>query len=853
MPRDITKRALIVGSLIIFIYIGVAIIVTWPLVANLSSQLPSGSRDTLVHYWNGWWVRHALTSGQNPFYTPLLFYPKGISLVTHNIAWFNVATWFIFEPLLGGITAYNFAILLSIILCGLAVFWLSYRLTDHLGAAFLAGLIYLAWPFRINQLDHPNLIATQWIPVFFLFLIYTIQRGRWRDALLAGLFFALIGYTRWQLLIAASTMALIYFLIARREWFPENRRHILWRLLFAGAVASLLLLPPFLMLLRETLADQEADFLLREGDEVVMQTDLLSYLAPSEASTLFGDETQPFFERIYHDRSEARRETSYIGIVTLVLAILGIKYSGRKSLPWLVMAIVLILLALGPFLRLNGKFYERVPTLYGLLSPIGIYRLMRVPHRYNMFLALPVSILAAYGLAAALPRLRDFRRWLPTVTVVILAFMILLDYLMVPVPLIDPKTFESSFFTEMAEEPGTHAVVNIPFSVLRSKIFMYQQTLHQQPIVQGKIARIPADQYTFIDNHPLLSLLSERSDLPPAATDVGRMLASLSEDDIGYLLIDKQQLLIDRLNHWQRYLFYEPRFDDAAIAAYTTAPIAGQDFEILDEPVPGLGPVVIYPSTNCLTPGSIVEIDVGWGSTISLDHDYDVSLSLNQLITAEGQDIGRFPLSEGWPTSQWPENALAWGYYRPTIPASITPGEYAISLSLIDAATGQFQGGPLPISSLAVQDKPCNLAILPEANDANASYGGAIRLVEYQVIQQPGQVGFIFTWRAEQRMNVDYKYFVHIFDQETYVPVAQYDGMPNDWTHPTSIMWPGEVLTDPVQIPLVGVPAGTYGIAVGVYDPATGERLQLIDGTGQEIPDGRLVLEEVVVIPGSGG
>jgi hypothetical protein len=41
---------------------------------------------------------------------------------------------------------------------------------------------------------------------------------------------------------------------------------------------------------------------------------------------------------------------------------------------------------------------------------------------------------------------------------------------------------------------------------------------------------------------------------------------------------------------------------------------------------------------------------------------------------------------------------------------------------------------------------------------------------------------------------------------------------------------------------LRGVLAGDYGIAVGVYDPVTMERLPVIDSAGRPQSDGRLVL-----------
>jgi hypothetical protein len=265
------------GLVVLLAYVGAAIVMTWPLAARLTTHLPGHTTDTLVHYWNGWWVRQALSAGESPFQTPYLFYPRGLSLAYHNFAWLNVAAWLILEPLVGGLAAYNLPFLANLVLCGLAAFLLAHELTGDKRAALLAGLIYQCWPSRLGQLDHPNLISTQWIPLFLLFLHRAARRGRWQDGLLAGAFFALTGYVRWQLLIPAAIVGGIYL-----AWAALDRR-MHWRrgalaLLLAGTVAVAALAPPILLLMRQQRATPTD--LLVEEDETVMQTDLLAYLTP---------------------------------------------------------------------------------------------------------------------------------------------------------------------------------------------------------------------------------------------------------------------------------------------------------------------------------------------------------------------------------------------------------------------------------------------------------------------------------------------------------------------------------------------------------------------------------------------
>ncbi|HET90418.1 MAG TPA: hypothetical protein ENN99_06740, partial [Chloroflexi bacterium] len=333
---------------ILLLYLVIAIGMTWPLAEHLTTHFPGGSQDTLVHYWNGWWVEQAFESGQSPYHTSYLYYPQGLSLVYHNFAWFSIVTWLVLEPLTGGLAAYNLSVFINLALCGLAAFLLAYELTGDRRASFLAGLIYQCWPFRLYQLDHPNLISTQWIPLFLLFLIRTMERKRWQDAVWAGLFVVLTGYTRWQQLIPAAILGGIYFL----STLPRQRAH--WRrwaplLLLTGLITAASLTLPFLMLMQQQrTAPAEV---LREDEEASMQTDVLAYVTPSLRHPVFGPVTESAYERYYPDRSEERRFSAYIGVVALTLALWGASKTRRAGLPWVAMALVLMLLALGPTLR----------------------------------------------------------------------------------------------------------------------------------------------------------------------------------------------------------------------------------------------------------------------------------------------------------------------------------------------------------------------------------------------------------------------------------------------------------------------------------------------------------------------
>jgi hypothetical protein len=810
---------------------------TWPLAAGDGSHLLAGSQDTRFHYWNCWWVRQALKTGRSPFHTPYLFHPTGVSLVANNFAWMNIAVWLALSPLVGGMAAYNLSLLLNLALCGLAAFLLARDVTGDARAAFVAGLIYQCWPYRLGQLGHPNLTSTQWIPLFMLFLVRALRSRRWQDGVLAGLFLTLTGYTRWQQLIPAAIVGGIYVLCLLPQWWGHQRRRAILALLTAFAVVAVALGPPLLLLVTQQRSTPAS--LVKDQSESTQQLDVLAYFLPSRKHPLLGDLTRPLFDRFYADRGGARSYPGYLGLVALVAALVGTWTSRRAALPWAVTAVVLCLLALGPVLRVAGRLYPQVPMPYRLAARLYVLRLLRFPDRLNMFLALPVSVLAAFGLVRIVALTDPRGRWVSATVASLLGATVLFEYLIVPVAVARPKL--SPIYGQLAAESGDLAVLNLPVHEQKAKSYMLAQTVHQRPILQGHVSRLPEGSYAYLDGHPWLRVLRQANRMDPDLTDVSRQLGSLAQEDVEYVIIHKTQMLPDRLAQWRRYLLTAPRFEDEQVAVYATAPLAGRDFALAEELVPGLGPIEVLGSASCLNPGGVLEVDVGWGATVAPGRDTNVELAIvsddDEMLHAE-----EFPLSREWPTHDWPANTVAWGYYVLHTPSSLSPGAHRVTLALVDPVTGARLGQHAIVGRLQVSESRCDFPLPPTAVGVNALFGDEMRLVGYELHHDGARLDLTLHWRSEQRMQTDYKVFVHVFDPASGIPVAQDDAMPRRWAYPTRFWGPGEMVVDTVPVSLQEAPAGIYGVAVGVYDPASMERLPVSVEAGQFYPDGRLVL-----------
>ena len=117
----------------------------------------------------------------------------------------------------------------------------------------------------------------------------------------------------------------------------------------------------------------------------------------------------------------------------------------------------------------------------------------------------------------------------------------------------------------------------------------------------------------------------------------------------------------------------------------------------------------------------------------------------------------------------------------------------------------------------------------PPVTEAN----GWIRLKGYAITPtatRDGQILLTLLWESLQPVATDYQVFVHLLDASGN-KLAQRDGQPVQWMRPTSTWQPGEEIVDRYGLPLPqDLAQGRYTLAVGLYDPITGQRLPVSAG-----------------------
>ncbi len=270
-----------------------------------------------------------------------------------------------------------------------------------------------------------------------------------------------------------------------------------------------------------------------------------------------------------------------------------------------------------------------------------------------------------------------------------------------------------------------------------------------------------------------------------------------------------------------------------------------------DEPTLGrFGPhIALVDAQVAPTSKDCLAVTLTWRCTGQVATNYDLSL---RIYDAKGVHLSEFddtqPHQGLYPTSLWQTGELVTDRHTVTLSTGKTVDQaQTLEVVLYNRASPAL--APVGVVYVPVKERPRSFDVPSMETQVGAEFGGQMRLLGYDLAQSPGLMTLTLHWQAMRTMTTDYKVFVHLFDPATEVIVTQDDAMPRRNTYPTRWWAEGEAVSDAIPLPLADVPAGQYRLAVGVYDPATDDRLEAIDSTGASLPANRLVLEPQTEIP----
>jgi hypothetical protein len=562
------------GAIVLFLVL--TLIVTYPLVFQLTSHIPLCC-DSWLYYWYIWWTKKAaLGLYAEQFYTDFMYYPIGANLSFEGLynSMIGAAIW----PVFGGVLSYNLLFLSTYVLGALGTYLLLLRLTGDSKAGIVAGVVFIFFPLRSEYLDFLNISTIQWIPFLALWFIKMVDEPTIKKALVAAVFFLLVVLSSGYYAVSSTFILAVIFLWNARKALNKDFAQAFG----AFVVASLALALPFIYpALRESLSDDSV--LKNTSFTPDFSADLLSFVVPPWMNPLYADYVRHIYELF---KTHITEWDSYLGVITVALMLVGVfKIKARKTGMWVLIFFLFVIISLGPHLQILGKQFDDTQLPFYFLQQLPIIESMRSPKRFLVIAMLAAAVLAGFG-AHYIFRRKITGRWSGLAMMVVLIGLILTDYWGWPRSLITSDASCPPFFEGIARNEGDTAILHIPITNILNTQPLYYQTIHGKKIIGGYVERpFPeAKEYRERDNKFLagLNLLGirepKREITPEEERDAFKFFSEHPE--VKYVVYMKKLFfhpnmrLFEVYRPWLDRHFGLPVYEDGLVAVHRVNPNA---------------------------------------------------------------------------------------------------------------------------------------------------------------------------------------------------------------------------------------------------------------------------------------
>jgi hypothetical protein len=505
-PTELTVRK----QLAVFaLYLILAIAYTYPLAFNLSTHIPDKHptielmSDASLQTWYPWWVRKALLSSEESvLHSNWVYYPAGMEMtmqpamflhgaMTVPLYWLNITT------------ANNTVIIISFALSGLAAFLLGLYVSGSVPGALLCGFVYAFSPYKLHHIEgHIQLMATETLPLVALSLIRLLDRPSRKHIIWAGVWLGITVYTDYYYF--AYALLLYGFIALYRLAIDTDRLAVLRHTVIAGLVALVVAGP---LLIPALVSAAQSDYALATGHEK-HKADLLSPIIPSQRQWL----TQPLIpflsQFIDMEHVDGIEHSVYVGWPLLILCLVYRKQIWRNRgnpLLFLLVTAAFLILALGPFLGVNGytavgESRWRLPLPGFILMKLPVFEGARAPSRIFIIAIMGLAVWGACALRQLLTE-RTVRGVRAEFVAAGIAAFTMLEYI---VPLGMSEIQKPSWVATVAADPDPGIIVELPLMPQKPAFW---QTLTERKVLMANLGRTDQDLNAYYWRHVALQFL----------------------------------------------------------------------------------------------------------------------------------------------------------------------------------------------------------------------------------------------------------------------------------------------------------------------------------------------------------
>ncbi|MCB9172537.1 MAG: hypothetical protein H6637_06460 [Ardenticatenales bacterium] len=473
------------------LFLAVALLFSWSTLPDLADAYTGYQSDVRHNVWFMWHIREATFLREPLYYSHLLYYPQGISLLTHGhgplIGLLGLPFW-----AFGPIVAHNITLLLCLALSGYSAYLLARALPLSFGVALFVGVALMTAAMPLAGLvSHFDKILVA--PMVFLLLaayraVAPERSARWVMATALCMLLVLLNSGYQFVLSALALMVLSGGKLLRAP--RQQRLPVARRLLFV-ALLTLIVTAPLLYAIRQAAQNPaiQVDF---QAQSAVSKPDLIEFLLPSPHSYWLGAWSQQQLRSRQLTWSVDSEVSLGWPLILLMLAALATG-RGRR---WGLFAALFILFSLGPTLQVAGRslwtrFDLPIPLPYALLAFVPGLDFMRFPGRFMLLGFVLVALTAGIGLETIRKRIGSQSLVLPALLILLLLGLRWPQ----PWPQEWPRPMPN-FYTTLAQSQERYGVFDLPirpnpttWDVQYASIYQLYQLTHRKGISGGYISR----------------------------------------------------------------------------------------------------------------------------------------------------------------------------------------------------------------------------------------------------------------------------------------------------------------------------------------------------------------------------
>ena len=493
----ITKKIFVKHVSVVFIFSVLTVILTFPVILNLSESAGGECGDKCHMMWRIWWTDFSFKNGLDFQHSNYIFYPNGID-IGGNLAYFTTFIGFLLVQFLDYVTVWNILWFSGFIFGGYGCYLLANNFNKNYFSSIIAGIIFTFTTYHMaHSITHIGLSMIVWLPIFVLFLFKLLEKQSKNYSIVGGIIFFLVSLTHLYYSVFITMFSIVFFAVyIFRQKKVSNKTFIT----NFSILLSIGLISTSVLFLSTTVIDDELpDRPLFEHVIFGVNLENLILPVPEHTTQILSDNGAiksfyTFFGVPFDTYQLQIENLVFLGYTVIFLSALAIiRYRQNHIWFWLLICGIFVLVSLGPELKIFWQLTEIVLPEQILYDTIPEWDEIRAPARFIVMANLSLAVLASFAVYGLIKnRFSSFKQQL--MLTAIIGFVILFEFSMIPYPSSSQPI--PDIYEEIKKDESKFVVLSAPIggtgdnALMSDPAVLYHQIHHEKPIYGGYESRV---------------------------------------------------------------------------------------------------------------------------------------------------------------------------------------------------------------------------------------------------------------------------------------------------------------------------------------------------------------------------